>query len=458
MNHREHNAAKSVSVITLRALEAELAGFYGGLAVLVNECFQEGAGDRMLGTSEDDARSYADRVDVNATRVGRMLPAYAAYAYQGVQLAGLGLDSLEGMDGPFERLRDMLVTLSATDPYFEDCLIGAGAPSRQDLGNLRQMVDLVMARAHLDQGHPMTIPELALLAGMNERSVRNAAAGADGQLVQNEDGAVPNAEALRWLDGRRSFRRTEVRTVSVETDELPESLEGFEIPHFVQSRLRALWDDGDQSEHFGDWRLKASVAAGLTVARIDAATELPLRVQPAECVGLARALKVDLAWFTHQVMSALFPEQVDMLLNPGHWRAPDLLMKRPLAAATEGSMSVQEEAHAVMVAADYVDVVLSPSMLKHGYLDMPASAKSMFPADCLGAKSPSDNSPDIGQVELRYGKHRAMTDIREKSERTISPRTRFGAWFNRELSAQPGQVIRVTRIGDRVFELTFSAN
>lgn len=448
-----HIQAKPLAASMLKLLEAELAGYYGALAVLANECFQEGAGDRMLGTSDADGGCYAERVDIRATHIGRMLPAYAAYAYEGVQLAGFSPDSLERMDGPFAHLRDMLGTLDARDAYFEDCLIGAGA-SVEEIGHLQRMVDLVLARASLDQGQPLTIPQLALLAGMNERSVRNATAGADAQLTLNTDGTASNIEALRWLEGRRSFRRTVVRAVGIGTEAVPESLEGFEIPYFVRRRLRALWDDGDQSGHVGDWELKASAAAGLPLARLEAATELPLRIQPVDCPGLARAMKVDLAWFTHQVMSALFPEQVDMLLNPGHWRSPDLLTELPVEPGTHESISMQNAAAAAAVAAAaQVDVVLSPSMIKHGYLDMPASAKSMFPADCLGARSPSDNPADIGEVELRYGTHRAMTYIREKSERTISPRARFGAWFNRELSARPGQVIRVTRIADRVYQL-----
>jgi hypothetical protein len=90
-------------------------------------------------------------------------------------------------------------------------------------------------------------------------------------------------------------------------------------------------------------------------------------------------------------------------------------------------------------------------MIEHGYLDLPMHAKTLFPEDSFGTRTKGDTGTPI---ELRYGGHAEQTDIRIKSEQTISPRKRFTAWFQKELSAAPGDRIRVTRTADRAYELT----
>lgn len=46
-----------------------------------------------------------------------------------------------------------------------------------------------------------------------------------------------------------------------------------------------------------------------------------------------------------------------------------------------------------------------------------------------------------------------MTDIRKKSEKTISPRRRFTSWLNTELGAKPGDRIRIEKVNERTFSL-----
>ena len=76
----------------------------------------------------------------------------------------------------------------------------------------------------------------------------------------------------------------------------------------------------------------------------------------------------------------------------------------------------------------------------------------MFPGNDFGARATGDEG---GKVEIRYGGYSVETDIRQKSELTLSPRKRFGLWFKSSLNANPGDKIAVKKISERIFELSY---
>jgi hypothetical protein len=338
--------------------------------------------------------------------------------------------------GSLEHLRDMLHLLRTDDPYFELCLSAAQSDLAEEVefGGLADLSERVTPRHHLDTGADLSAAQLALLANMNERSVRNAML-AGGDLKADANGNVDNAEGRRWLQGRRGFVATTRREFPGDAMQLPEALDAVEIPTFIDRRLRALWGQGDTEtpshadERFPGWVLQASETSGLAPERVLAGCLLPLDVRPQDCEAWAKALRVERVWFTHQVMSALFPEQVDMLLNPSAWQAP-----QPQAP---GSTSA-------------VTVTLTRAMLLHGYIDMPASASAMFPPDSMGTRHEGETG---APVLFLYGPHRAETDVRVKSSKTISPRKRFGAWLD-ELNARAGDRIRIEKTGEREYTLS----
>ena len=435
----------SVASVSIDSLEQELAALFLGLALVADECISSGAGSRMLGLPEDQwqARLFG-RGHIRSTRIGRLLPVWFKYAYHGVVAAGFEPDYWEQADGALERLGDFLGLLRIDDGYFEDCLLTVGAdigPGKAIQGHLSDLVRRVHARLALDQGATLDIEALALLADMNERSVRNAVSlDGDARLVLGDDSKASNEEAVRWLNGRRGFVATKRRELPREAEQLPAALDDIEIPGFLESRLKALWDrpdyqDGVVADATGQpaWLVRAAREAGLRPERLDAATQLPFDIHPHECEGLAKAARLDPVWFTYQVMTALFPKEIDMLLNTMNWRADE----------APGKSEPPPEA---------VTVELTAAMLAHGYIDLPAWSKQLFPADCFGTRE--EGGEAAGRVELRYGSHHAETDIRVKSAKTISPRRRFTAWLNSELGAQPGDRIRVERAAERVFTLT----
>jgi hypothetical protein len=266
--------------------------------------------------------------------------------------------------------------------------------------------------------------------------------GPGGDLKAGPDGGLESQDALRWLRGRRGFIETEQRQFSSNQLDLPDALDAVEIPPFVARRLRALWTPAQEHDigsamnrGYPAWIAAASRECGLSMERLQAATQLPLDVRPQECDKLASVLRVDRVWLTHQVMAGLFPDQVDMLLNPKAWDA-------------------SAEAPESIYPSSAVTVTLTDKMLANGYIDMPMSAKTLFPDDCFGSRQGGDEG---GQVVLIYGAHRSESDIRIKSARTLSPRRRFTAWLNTELGARPGDRIRIDKTGEREFTLTHLA-
>lgn len=99
-----------------------------------------------------------------------------------------------------------------------------------------------------------------------------------------------------------------------------------------------------------------------------------------------------------------------------------------------------------------VEITLTETMIKHGKLDIPSAFDHGFPADCFGSRSGDVKGSTIN---LKFGPHQAMTDIRRKSTGIISPRRRFYAWFKNDLKAVPGDRICVAQLGPRSFELIY---
>lgn len=79
-------------------------------------------------------------------------------------------------------------------------------------GNLVETVlETAFARYKLDhpvKGDYMTVPELALLAGMKEGSVRNQISSSDTVKYASGKAGIPHNKALKWLKERRGFRET----------------------------------------------------------------------------------------------------------------------------------------------------------------------------------------------------------------------------------------------------------
>ncbi len=143
-------------------------------------------------------------------------------------------------------------------------------------------------------------------------------------------------------------------------------------------------------------------------------------------------LEVDPVWLTVQVMTALFPEQVDMLLNPSNWSAAP-------ASSTPDEPAPQS-----------VTVELTAAMLEHGYLDIPMSAKGLFPSEGFGNKARATRGSGRVQVRSAPGQYRHS---HEEHEDACAAQA-LHRLVQDELAAKSGDRIRIDKTGERSYTLT----
>jgi hypothetical protein len=260
---------------------------------------------------------------------------------------------------------------------------------------------------------------------MNEKSVRNALRDEGENKLHSLDGEnIESAEALRWMRGRKSgFRETTF--ISFDKDKLPENLRYMEIAPFIRERLEKFSDRNVGSFLYADAAESLGYSCEQIWSIIDNVDNLPIK----DTHRIAKVIKVDPVWFTNQVFSALFPEQMEMILFKKEIEYEDFLdeQERP-----------------------YIEVNLTDKGIKNGYIDIPEKLSKFFPKDCFGDRATDKQG---NPIELRFGSEVRNTDIRVKSSITISPRARFGGYFNKVINAKPGDTLRIIKIDDRIFEI-----
>lgn len=433
---------------TIEQIELELKATIGGLAVLLNECLFPNSGFKMLGiegnTDFDD--DLINHIDLQKFKIGRNIPVYYAYAYDGICIPGYERE-FSGVGDNSEMLGDFFQIFKPDGSYFDNCIEAAAWDANDKnlhFGVINDMLSRMIARSGFDQGYSLSISDIALLANMNERSVKNAINADKDKLEVNSQGNVENSVAKAWLGGRRGFVPTKFKDYPNELNVYPDDLTAIEIPAFIADRLIKIYakskfdvlqinlsmspddfaytDEGIFTE--------ASKAGGISIQELKSTLLQPLKLPPELIPKIAKCIHVDVVWFNLQVMRAIYPSQVDMLLNPIYFKQSE---------PTLGEMPKS------------IEVIVSESMIKHGYIDIPSYLKEIFPESCFGTRSDEGEN----QIKIIYGKSESLTDVRVKSEKTISFRKRFGSWF-RDVQVNPGDRISITKVGDsntNVYEL-----
>ena len=150
------------------------AGNFVAIGVLLNESFYPESGDKLIGAPLEYRNTVLKGVDLGKTVLGRYLPIYYTYAYDGRVIPGYERDRARRIRETTGRSADFALIFRSDSAYFDLCLDVAGLDVETDVGHLQDMIDRLRARRSLDEGSSMSIGELALLADMSERSVRNA--------------------------------------------------------------------------------------------------------------------------------------------------------------------------------------------------------------------------------------------------------------------------------------------
>lgn len=242
-------------------------------------------------------------IDLRKYPISKDIQVYYEYAFDAYMPAGCSLENWGNEDG-FKLLVHFIYanTSSASEALME-------------------MVEQIDARATLDNGKKLSIKQIAVLAGMTEKSVRNAIhlEGENrlaGTTSENAEILVANHEAKTWLSGRRGFKET---TYANFDDAQPKSLSHAEISKFVHDRLFRLYNEpGDNYVEVAN-QILGRDSGDERLGEIMVSTSA---IHPQDCEPLANLLKVDAAWFTEQVMRALFPRQIELTCKSAMQRVP----------------------------------------------------------------------------------------------------------------------------------------
>ena len=423
---------------TLKKLERELAERILHLAAFLDNCFCNGTG---IGIGNDivkyiDGKNYDlydeeyDKIDLLKYRIGRSLPYYYDYAYHAKCIHGGYSELLDGLDGGEYLFKEFL---ELTDTFGIVTSTG-GSDTKWGLmkyegseewrkSALWDVSKLFNARYSLDFGSHVTIDDIVLLTNMNEKSIRNALRDEGENKLQSFNGEyIESTEALRWMRGRKSgFRETTF--ISFDKEEMPTSLRYIDIAPFIQARLEKFYADNNEDFRYD----RAAKILGYSREQFWEITENIDKMPIGDTHRIAKVIHVDPSWFTEQVFTALYPEQMELILY-------------------KKQIEVVDNEHAP----PYIEINLTEKGIKNGYIDIPEKHSDFFPKDCFADRATGKQG---NPIELRFGSEVRSTDILIKSSITISPRARFGGYFNKVIHAKAGDTVQIIQVDYRIFEL-----
>lgn len=407
------------------------------------------APQRLLGVSDDGLPSWPryEEFDLGPFVFAQDLERIYQYAFYG-QLTGPIDDDAE--NGNLGRLGAFVDMTCAGDvqPLLEELqgIFDGEEPHEKALG-LQEMVRRARARYALGAYFELDLEDLALLANVSLRTVRNAqhASGASRlatkpPMMAGKSAVVSVEEAARWLRGRQHFQPT----VWVGSREgTPASLAPHEIQPFIRATLAQEYPALAHSEVLESIGLKQAPADRFGIQRDTAANHLNLpperlgeilegdvrSITEEECDKLSIGLAVDREWLTTQIDRAK-AQAAD------HRATPAL----PISGLDLEALTL--------------DVMLHEAGIRNGYLDIERRyADQFFPPDVYGARGEGEHG---APVELHHdqGGEPWRTDLRVKSKALVSPRRRFVGYFTSH-KAKAGDVVRFKRLGERSYQLEF---
>lgn len=190
------------------------------------------------------------------------------------------------------------------------------------------IIKIAHARARLDFDlADSSIEEIALLAGMNERSVRNAlyADGAE-KLVADNTGHVATEEAVRWLSQRRNFKATRFYNSRVDSQDFSELDSSNDLLGFIvwQAKRLDITPAIFAEVTEGEWSEKEATMF-LDTERGFLRDGIFLLDSPGILMNLARLLKWNPSWFVKTAMDIKAKEDAEDFLYQQRAKIEDTL-------------------------------------------------------------------------------------------------------------------------------------
>jgi hypothetical protein len=175
-------------------------------------------------------------------------------------------------------------------------------------GMCGEVVDRAVARWKLDGSEQLSFREVALLAGLDERTVRNAASSkGKGRLkTENFDGKtfVNATTAYAWLARKKGFKPTtyEKENAQMEASEFSNVDEFCVYLHRRRLELSLSCEEAGRSVDLllgeDGWVLMENSGAAPDLKHIP---------------GLATTLQVDEAWLTQRIMEVFYARQLKLI-------------------------------------------------------------------------------------------------------------------------------------------------
>lgn len=411
---------------------------------------RSGAGASMLGLSSSRGvgtwPSYCD-FDLNLVDLAEPLETIYRYAYFG-ELSSVRIsdDVEEGSLGRLVALHDLVHQtwlIARNEGDVQDC---HGDPGEYSSG-FTGMIKLAKARYQLDYSPDVSIDDIATLAGIDERSVRNALYATDDSVLvtfrrqsQFQSGEqelrVKKSEALRWLRQRNFLETTRIGSFG----NIPKTTLGKKkLMPFLRERLQEFFsvEHGSTAEEVSNYRYEcAGGSLGLSADETKALFECSVEALTAEgCHLLAHMMYLDFDWLVTQVEKAAGKT---LVLDP----------RKIEAILPTRSHSPMDEA------AGTLDIGLTDAGIRNGYFNIDRRyADRFFPSDVFGDRGAGETGKPISLHHDSKGSP-YVTDLRVKSDMWVSPRKRFSAYFTAHRS-KAGDRIRFKKIGDRSYELIY---
>lgn len=411
---------------------------------------RSGAGASMLGldSSLDVGKwpSYRN-FDLNNVELANPLETVYRYAYFGeLNSVTISDDVEEGSLGRLTALYELVNEawlIARNEGDVQDC---HGDPGQEGSG-YAGMIKLAKARYKLDYSPDVSLDDIAALAGIDERSVRNALYATDDSVLVTfrkeslfqsgeQELRVKKSEALRWLR-RRHFWETK-RLCSFGNQ--PKSALGKErLMPFLRERLKEIFstEHGSTPEEISNYRYDcAGGSLGLSADDTKALFERPVDKLTAEdCYLLAHMIYLDFDWLLKQVKKAT-------------GKALIVDLRKVATVLPMRSQSPLDEA------AGTLEIALTDAGIRNGYFNIDRRyADRFFPSDVFGDRGAGKPGEPISlHHDSRSSPY--VTDLRVKSDIWVSPRKRFSAYFTAHQS-KAGDRIRFKKIGDRSYELIY---
>ena len=411
---------------------------------------RSGAGASMLGLSSLHGvatwPSYCD-FDLNLVDLADPLETIYHYAYLG-ELSSVRIsdDVEEGSLGRLVALHDLVHQtwlIARNEGDVQDC---HGDPGEYGSG-FTGMIKLAKARYQIDYSPDVSIDDIATLAGIDERSVRNALYATDDSVLvtfrkqsQFQSGEqelrVKKSEALRWLRQRNFLETTRIGSFG----NIPKATLGKkQLMPFLRERLQEFFsvENGSTPEEVSNYRYEcAGGSLGLGADETKALFECSVETLTAEdCHLLAHMIYLDFDWLLTQVEKATGKT---LVLDP----------RKIEAIRPTRSQSPMDEA------AGTLDIGLTDAGIRNGYFNIDRRyADRFFPSDVFGDRGAGQTGKPISLYHDSKGSP-YVTDLRVKSDLWVSPRKRFSAYFTAHKS-KAGDRIRFKKHGDRSYELIY---